>query len=287
LNKTKEDYKMRVTIKGMTLSTIAFNTLGIVLRGDSRNTQLYPESIARHIDIVNEDQLTEVNSLVNAGFIVVEPETTSEENKKVSKGKEVQVAKTTESSSEDEEIEDAPKPKSRGRGRPKGSKNKATKKSEAKKIKKVEKALESEKVDKKSENTEPESKPVIMTPNGPKAGRTVRTAAGEIKDGEATRASIEAMKKLEEEEELDKNLPDQKIDESNLDPSEQSGLEAVISAHGNSQKVKMENSILPESKQIKERAVEFIDKNEKEQDDADQAFLDEFDDDNLDDFLEC
>ena len=60
---------MRVTIKGLTDSTITFNTLGIIIRGNSSKPELYPNSIARHIDIKTEEQMRELISLKNSNYV--------------------------------------------------------------------------------------------------------------------------------------------------------------------------------------------------------------------------
>ena len=62
---------MRVTINGLTDSTITFNTIGIILRGNSSKPELYPNSIARHIEINNEAQMRELVTLKNAKLISV------------------------------------------------------------------------------------------------------------------------------------------------------------------------------------------------------------------------
>jgi len=310
---------MRVTIRGITPSTITFNSLGIIVRGDSNNPELYPESVARHINVVNEEQLTEVNSLVNAGLISIEVEAedapkpnpvvperiadvTTEEVQEVTVDgddgvEDVQQSETVEEPEEPEEeiltVEAEEKPKPKRRGRPKGSKDKkprkttkkkATKKSTKKKApKKVAKA-------KPTESDEPNSSVVVMTPAGAVEGEMKRTFAGEIEDNERTAASIEAMKKLEEEEAEDIALADTPVDESKLDPSEQMGRKAIIATgEKETTEVEMKNSIVPEADQIKERGVEFIDKDEKKTDNPEEAFIDDDKDDDEDDmdFLEC
>lgn len=289
---------MRVTIKGITPSTIAFNTLGIVIRGDSKNLKLYPESYAKHIDIVNEAQLSEVNSLVNARLITIEAEDTPKPKPdpispdklasivKPEQAKKVESTNTLpKTDSGEEEVEDAPR---KGRGRPKGSKNKkSNKSSKVSPVKKVKKA--SAEIERKDD---PESKSIVMTLDGAVEGRVTRSAVGDIPDGDRTQASLDAMKKLEEEDELDSSLPDIEIDESTLDPSERMGMEAVISAgeHG-AEKVGMKNSIIPEASQIRERGVEFIDQADKDADEeARKSSISKKaknDDDDEFDFLEC
>lgn len=289
---------MKLTIKGITASTIMFNSLNLVLRGDSRYPDLYKESVARHIDVVGEDQLSEVNSLVNAGLILVENEYEDKkesiisspirkpmirnvtENNSNSEIKQNPVNNSTEDNStinnDDGEIEDAPSKSSenlseseeveqnspKGRGRPKGAKNRKT----------IEKEQESSVVtpkkivkrtfasDAQKETDDIESRVVIMTPSGAKGGNMIKNASGDIGESEMTKASLEAMAQIEAEESEDRES-DNSSDISNpeLDMSEQTGLAAVVSSDGNATKIKMESSILPEASQIKERAVKFID----------------------------
>jgi len=63
---------MKVTIKGITDSTIVFNTLGIIVRGNSNKND--SGSCAYHVDIDTVDRQNEINRLVNAKFITVESE---------------------------------------------------------------------------------------------------------------------------------------------------------------------------------------------------------------------
>ena len=94
---------MRVTIKGLTDSTITFNTIGIIIRGNSAKPSLYPNSIATHIDIVNDEQMRELVTLKNAKLISVTDEAQAE----------TEDQKTTVSTQDIvkvEEIEDAPIP---------------------------------------------------------------------------------------------------------------------------------------------------------------------------------
>jgi hypothetical protein len=72
---------MKVTIKGITDSTIAFNTLGIIIRGNSNKND--SGSCAYHIDIDTVDKQNEINCLVNAKFITVESEEPIEQKKPV------------------------------------------------------------------------------------------------------------------------------------------------------------------------------------------------------------
>lgn len=311
---------MKVTIKGMTPSTLCFKTLGIIIRGDSKDLENHPGSIARSIDLVNEDQITEVNSLVNAGYITIEVEDAPAPKKLLPVLQHTSVpvpvpAPTPvveEEVEEIEEVEDSimppemittPEPKAeekkaelvakpRGRGRPKGSKNKQT-------IKKIKKSA--------NETVENSSDVVVMTPAGAQTGKMKNSFSGEIEDNDRTRASIEAMQQLEDEE----AEPEYVIDESKLDPSEQMGRKAIISTGEKELAVEMKQSMIPEAKQIKERGIQwvdgdgaidspaknaakdtakdaFVDKADKEATEAtdaiDNAFIDDQDDDI--DFLE-
>jgi len=282
---------MRLTIKGMTASTIAFNSLGIVIRGDSKNPHLYKESIARHIDVVNEDQLSEVNSLVNAGLISIEVETVGGVNEiptpviskfqSVSKLVSAPVASAPVATKidDDNDIEDAPsKPipeneqdSAKGRGRPKGAKNRKTIEREnanAVEPKKIVKLSNSDPEIKSTDDIE--SRVVIMTTSGAKGGNMSRSASGEIDDNEATKASLEAMKRIEaEESDIDNDV---KFCDKNLDLSEQNGLSAIVSSGEKLLKIAMQSSVLPEASQIKDRAVKFVD--------------DEVDAEDLEDFID-
>ena len=125
-----------------------------------------------------------------------------------------------------------------------------------------------------------------MTPGGAATGKMQRSFAGEITDSEKTAASIEAMAKLEEEEAEGIDLGDTVIDESTLDPSEQMGRKAIITTgDGETKAVSARNSILPEADQIRERGVEFIDRDDPVV--KKEAFIeDEGGDDDESDFLE-
>ena len=118
---------MRVTIKGLTDSTIAFNTIGIVLRG---------QTSAVHIDIKNDDQKRELIGLKNAGLINVISEDVIPDVKQVVVLKPIVVEEIkkqmdverqpAESVESVEPVEDAPSSKQdapikRQRGRPKGT----------------------------------------------------------------------------------------------------------------------------------------------------------------------
>jgi len=323
---------MRVTIKGLTDSTITFNTIGIILRGNSAKVNLYPNSIAKHIDIKNDAQMTELITLKNAKLIEVidedivqqQPITTQKIATPPPKGvKDTKVIKpptpaisasvpildldpnldgTTILKTED--IEDMPSTQSiqlaeneelltinskkkphrktgKPRGRPKKGKSikaaKVTKPSKTSSVKPVKKAQNFIVSAEPTQDEEPDSKIVVMTPGGAVTGEAVNNMAGDMPESEATKASIEALKKMEEEE----AMPDTPVDESKLDISQKMGGEAVIATGESSfKKVGMKNSLVPDADAIKNRGIKFIDPNGdgsvEEDSDLDESIKDIF-----------
>jgi hypothetical protein len=242
---------MKVQIKSITESTISFNTIGITVRGNSNDTDRFPESIANNIEITNEAQKEELDGLSSLGYITYKVYSESEEA-------------TEEATEEVSEEVSEEATKKRGRGRPKGSTNKKpTKKN--KKVKKIEKSEGQE---------EPENSDdvVVVTAEGIKKGSSVKDPS---ENGDRVKKSLEAMEKLNEEE---GEKPDAFIDKE-VDISEKTGQDAVISeGQSKTKKVKMKTSILPESEQEKKAS-------EKENDLLDELFEDG--DDDLDDrFIE-
>jgi len=65
----------RVTIYGLTDSTITLNTLNMVLRGNCNNQKMFPNSVAKHILIINSAQESELNVLKKMNLIKVVEET--------------------------------------------------------------------------------------------------------------------------------------------------------------------------------------------------------------------
>jgi hypothetical protein len=260
---------MRVTIKGLTDSTITFNTIGIIVRGNSAKPELYPNSVAKHIviDTNNDAQMRELITLKNAKLISVINEDAVQETPVVKavpvsipapvvpvapvnkpEPPRDEVEETTEE--DDEEVLTVWK-KDGSKRTPKTGK--ASKGKKPSKITKVKRAKSSEPPPKEQEQED--SKIVVMTPNGPIEANAVNNMAGEMPESEATQASIEALKQLEAEE----AVPDSLIDESKLDVSEQMGTQAIVATGENTvTKVSMKNSILPEANAIKERGIKFI-----------------------------
>lgn len=303
---------MRVTIKGLTDSTITFNTLGIILRGNSSKVELYPNSVAKHIDIKTEDQMRELICLKNAKLIEVIDETNPAPSIPIATKnvviQPIQPVQPTQPKPEVkppvEEIEDAPvtqdeeieddvpltvsnKKQPKKVGRPK--KNVKAKVAKVAKVKSIKRIEAPDPIDK-----EDGSKIVVMTPNGPIEGNAINNMSGEIPESEATRASIEALKQMEEEE---RGETESLVDESKLDVSERMGEEVVVATGENSiTKIAMKNSILPEADSIKNRGIQWIspDGEDSVQENLDESIKDIFidgedpkDGDEPDNFIEC
>jgi hypothetical protein len=250
---------MQVTIKGLTDSVITFTHV-TVLNGANLILHGQVEAIVT-LDTI--EKKTEISGLKNANLI---------SSVIIGEEKEPEPELAPEPKG-DEESEDKPK---RGRGRPKGSKNK--KKDEKEPV--LEKVTE----DNPEENATPvdpaeeaqdSSRVVVMTAGGEAVSADMQNKmTGEIEESEQTRASIEAMEKIEAEERgEDLETP---IDESNEDPNNQMGGKAVVGGAEGASKVAMKNSILPEETNVK--ADPFIDRGENaekdEKDDKDNPFID-------------
>jgi len=102
------------------------------------------------------------------------------------------------------------------------------------------------------------SRVVISNGNGTAEGKMRRSAIGDICDSDRTNASVEALKKIEEEEKDGEIADDLVINESKLDPSEQMGRKAVVSTGDSYQSVKMVNKLMGEVEAVKRDP--FIDK---------------------------
>lgn len=264
---------MKIHVKSLTPATLTVNSLGnYIIRGGEE---------ALNID-VSGTQLSEFKVLEREGLIKITYDDPEDGETSVTKRK--------------------------GRGRPKGSKNKTTIEKESEEKAKEEADVEAqaeaeEKAKADEENkkvtrnkTEAEAvtdemggKVVVSVPGGPVEGKMVNSSIGEAQESLKAEASIEAMKKLEEEEKEEGELFEtyNPIKEEDLDPSEQMGGKAVISVAGDSKKVDLVNSVLPEADVIKERDP-FIDKEdnakiEKVKDDLQESFLESLEDKDADD----
>jgi hypothetical protein len=274
---------MRVTIIGKTASTIAFNTIGIVLRG---------QTSAIHIDIKNDDQKRELIGLKNAGLINVINEDVIPDVKQVVVLKPIVVEEIKKQMDAErqpesiESVEDAPSSKQdapikKQRGRPKGTtKNKpieAQKKSftESKIVIPTIKRIEKEDSIVSSEEKPNKTDVIVMTTSGPVLISAPRTMSPEISDSDLTMASINALKELEDEE---RNQPSDIsfVDETKLDRSERMGEKATIVMGANKTlSVSMKNSSLPEAEAIKLVELKAKQTLENEDKKANDAFIDQ------------
>jgi hypothetical protein len=258
---------MKVCLRGLTKSIISFNAFKIFLHGEESTV----------IDVQTDAQRKEIDELVFNKLIQI----TDGQDAKVNPLAEENVDEPTDSV--DETIEDDVSDKSEVKktkgenkggnkkktkiGRPKGSKNKINK-------------LKIRPTDTSDKENEMGSTVILATSAGPVKGKMVKTAIKDLPESEQTQASLDAMKKLEEEEAEESSKDKEVIDEAKLDPSERMGNKAVIATDGDSKSIEMVNSVLPESSAIKNRDP-FINKT-KATDDSDgpddlDAFLDDDD----------
>jgi len=289
---------MRVNICGLTDMTISFTGIGLILRGKVK---------ASNIDIKNDDQMRELIGMKNAKLISLEmeeaipviktpeaikivledlkeedldeivlpdlPDTTDDIEDSISKP--ISISPLIP------EIPTIPKLENSKKLEDNGSKNKKT-------IKRVAKIENLEETKKTSINDEDEGEVVIMTSTGIKRGKSKRTMSGEMPESEATKASIEALKKLEDEEQegVEEEANRKPIDESKLPLEERMGEKATIAfGSKNTESVKMKNSILPDAEQIRNaNLIPLEDKSskQKEKERLKSAFIDSSQDDDED-----
>lgn len=253
---------MKIRIVNLTECIINFNKCGFPLRGKEEAT----------VKIDTEEKKNEIMGIQRAGLIDVEmeePEVKSEdkaEEREATPEDYESARKQLDQPANDPNLiichvsgphfeldpqnnTEAPKAKNKG-GRRKGSKNK----------KGVKAPTEQQRVITAEARTQQMGSRVVMaTVDGVKEGRMSRSVIDDIPDSERTRASIEAMERLQKEEEEEIYLPDVTVDESKLPPNEQMGRKATISTSEGDMKVNLVNSVVPESKQSRE-ANPFVDR---------------------------
>jgi hypothetical protein len=104
------------------------------------------------------------------------------------------------------------------------------------------------------------SRVVISNGNGTAEGKMRRSAIGDICDSDRTKESVEALKKIEDEENAEA-IEDLVVNDTKLDPSEQMGRKAIVSTGASHKSVKMVNKLSGETEVPKGRDP-FIDKKE-------------------------
>ena len=239
----QKESKMKVIVKGLTESILTLNKIGIPIQG-------LTEAI---LDINTDEQQQELDILVNVGLIeILERIECSKKTKNKTSPKKSQMGDNASNNSSNAEGK-------KKRGRPSGAKGKP--KSQIDQGKKDAAEAEAE--------TQKEGSTVVISTGGDTSkGKMTHSAIGEYSESERTKKSLEAMEKLQEEEEHkdteDFDPQDMAIDDSELDPSEQMGREAIVGTGAGEQKVKMTNSSVPEADAIKQ-IDPFIDREDKKE----------------------
>jgi hypothetical protein len=259
---------MKVCITGLTELTIVFNSLNIVLRG---------MQTAKGVKVETDEQKAELIQLRDTGMIDVdaleEPKPApAPKRRRRSRKKAEPKVEQTEGSEEKAEEEAGEKTEEETA---KKSTGKSTKKSGPKTVKRA---------SKKQDDVEVKDDVVVMTPGGAVKGRMVNKAVAGQENESKVAASLEAAEKLEQEEN-EEGLPE---NERELDASEKMGGQAVIATgEGESVKVDLKNSVLPEADTIKDRDP-FIDEDLGNLEDENEAFIDKDDilDDDGEEFIE-
>jgi hypothetical protein len=239
----------QVIVIGKTEAIISLNKIGVPIRGKSTAI----------LNINNHEQEAELMGVLRAGLLEIVPDapTIVPPMPKISPvvADKVDVISDKVDKVEEDKVENTEKKKG---GRPRGSKNKS------RDI--VKNPLATEELRRVSaaeaKTQQMGSRVVIGTPDGAKQGKMKRSAIDDMVESDQNRASIEAMEKLEREEKEDINLPDTPVDEGKMDASEQMGRRAIVATEAGIDGVNMVNSILPESKIIKD-ADPFIDREDK------------------------
>lgn len=282
---------MKIIVVGKTDCIITLNKIGMPIHGKQQAL----------VEIDNDEKKNEILGLKRAGLLDIievniaeerEKEAiveihgdSSEPNGNVPYTKPEDAPRATETPVEPINLtlatpptatsEPAPESKKNKGGRPRGSKNKkaaaVTKKTEQERV--VEAEAKTQKMG---------ARVVISTGNGSVESKMRRTFEGEIPETETTKESINALEKIEKEEVEDKKQGSIKVDESNLDPSEQMGRQAVVVQEGKQNKKELSNSIIPGQKEIRDN-INFIDENKKDK--ANDAFIDGNEGDDDIDFL--
>ena len=245
---------MKVNICGLTDMTIAFSVLGLILRGKIKAT---------NIEIKNDEQMRELIGMKNAKLITIEDITPVDVKPAIESLEAIKIVLEDINEEEDDEMGNVDlKEDIEGKGlseimleisslpdvknAPKIENNK--KEANSKKIiKKITKKESSESVD---EANSDEGEVVIMTEGGARKGKGRRTIVKDAPESDSTKASIDALKKLEDEENdsMQDNSP---VNESSLPLEERMGSKATVAfGRKNAESIEMKNSILPEAEQI-------------------------------------
>jgi hypothetical protein len=263
---------MKVTIKGLTDSTITFTKIGFTLRGNHRKLEQFPNSVASNVEISTKEQIDELNSLVSAKLIEVieeKPVVIQMPSLKVSQTVATIITTTANSQVKTEEIvtNEVQEPVTN-----------TVKEVEVVKTSKISsKSKKIKKISGKADNTnEDASVTVVATPSGPMKTGTFKNTEGAMDNSPVSDESVKAAEDMEAEDAKEDNI----VDESNLDQNEKMGNEAVIAMGRNDfKKTAMKRSSIDGQEELKKHDP-FIDKEENElKDKAKPAFIEEPKDD--------
>jgi hypothetical protein len=258
-------------VVGKTEVTINLNKIGVPIRGKSiailniddaeKEAEMRSVEAAGLIQIINEPPVLPIKENIvdmsNSEVVEIKKGTSP----KLSKMQDVETQDDNGNQEETQVII-----KKRG-GRPKGSKNKKTEIIKEDKLGKQEKKRVTRAEDRTQQMG---SKVTIGTIDGVKSGKMTRSAAEDIIESEQTMESIKAMQKIQEEE--NKALEKNRVDESSMPVSDQNGRNAIIADESGPSKVKMCNNSIPGSDEIKNSSP-FIDDSKGDNGDEDDSFL--------------
>jgi len=251
---------MKIAIKGLTGRTLAFNTVGLILRGSESSI----------IDADTIEKQNEIKELENLNFIrtvnIDELEKEKAEETATIEDAIEQAVQAEEVAEETTDLEDAP--------------------SETEDIneilygKKEETPEETPKAPRPSKNKTisdleiPEETTTATVSLGNTTVSVPMTKVSDVKGvSDKTAESIEALEKLEKEEKEETKIDESKFEEN----SKMGGPATVVTAEGEDT-VAMKNSIVPSAEEVKEKDP-FIDKEENAEKevlsaDAEEAFID-------------
>jgi len=239
---------MIVTIIGQTDVVLSLNETGIQIQG---------KQAAEGVDLDTMSKEAEIRSLQNSGLIEVIVEGEDIEDTPsvppVSKKEEPNVDNTPDENEGDEgdtpDTDGTPENEAKTKVIPKPAlpepKSDAQRSAEA-----------------EAETQKEGSRVVVSTGDQIVETKMVKSAVGEVTDSEATQASLEAMEKLEAEENEEEIEDKPPVKEEDLPPEEQMGRGAVVMEEGSEKKIDLVNSAVPGSDNARERDP-FVDKADK------------------------
>ena len=282
---------MKVTVKGLTKSTIVINSLGITLRGYNAQRGSYPTNIARGIVVDSAEIQRELDGLIRAGLIEIIEEKEIPYTPNFSMSDKISEEKLGAANEDDEVDVFAEAAKEMGIvDEEQMSDENATEKEIV--VEKPESPADRPKNKlglaqieefEQLEQLENE-KPVVMTEAGAARSNDIRV---EISDNDdRTRAAIEAMKKLEAEE-AEKNegwedqvFIDRRVHEAE-ELTEEMGQEAVVVIHDRQTEVRtMQHNAMEQAGASKNAMVYDIEKQTKAQQEESE-YSDAFNDDDI------